>query len=365
MLERPLCAAMPPLDPTAPPLSRFEFWPGWAFYAPLWPWLGALMLRHGLGAPLAANPGLPASGLVGESKSAVFKALRGSEAATLARWIVEERRGKPALHACVIESSMEAAGIAYPVVAKPDLGCRGAGVRPVRNRRELIDYLAKFPLGRRLIIQQMVEAEGEAGVFYVRRPGEKHGRMISLTLKYFPHVVGDGASTVEQLILADPRAGRVPHLYLSRLTDRLREVPLAGEAIRLVFAGNHCRGAIFRNGNDLITDELTSRFDRIVDNIDGFHFGRFDIRFADWRAMLRGEGFTIVEFNGAGAESTHIWDSRTRLLEAWRDLARQYRLLFEIGAANRRLGHKPESLRQLWRRWRQEKNAVGSYPPTA
>lgn len=335
------------------------------FYAPLWPWLGALMVRYGLSAPLAANPGLPASGLVGESKSDVFAALHGREQATLARWIVEERHGDPALQARAIEARMATAGIAYPVVAKPDIGCRGAGVRPARNRRELIDYLEQFPLGRRLIVQQMVEAEGEAGVFYVRRPGERQGRIISLTLKYFPHVVGDGRSTVEELILADPRATRVPDLYLPRLADRLREVPAAGEPIRLVFAGNHCRGAIFRSGNDLINDTLTRRFDHIADDIDGFHFGRFDIRFADWRAMLRGEDFTIVEFNGAGAESTHIWDSRTRLLDAWRDLARQYHLLFEIGAANRRLGHKAESLRQLWRRWRHEKNAVGSYPPTA
>ena len=52
-----------------------------------------------------------------------------------------------------------------------------------------------------------------------------------------------------------------------------------------------------------------------------------------------GRNFTIVEVNGAGAESTHIWDRRTPLLAAWRDLMRQYRWLFEIGArANGMLG---------------------------
>lgn len=70
--------------------------------------------------------------------------------------------------------------------------------------------------------------EAEAGVFYVREPGGEGGRIVSLTLKYFPYVHGDGRSTLRELILADPRAGRVPHLYLPRHAARLDQVPEAG-----------------------------------------------------------------------------------------------------------------------------------------
>jgi hypothetical protein len=132
----------------------------------------------------------------------------------------------------------------------------------------------------------------------------------------------------------------------------------------LVFAGNHCRGAIFRDGSAHATEALAARFDRIADCIPGFHFGRFDVRFADFDAFRKGRGFTIVEFNGAGAETTHIWDSRITLREAWSSLARQYALLFAIGAANRRLGHRPEGLRALLARWRRERRATKRYPLT-
>lgn len=67
-----------------------------------------------------------------------------------------------------------------------------------------------------LVLQEIVDWTGEAGIFWVKLPGSARGHIVSLTLKYVPHVVGDGRSTLEQLIRADARAGRVPHLYLER-----------------------------------------------------------------------------------------------------------------------------------------------------
>lgn len=358
-------AAMPPLE-DAPALSRFEFWPGWLFYLPMWPVILGLAIRHrGLRLPLLANPAIPAGGLVGESKSAAFAALTGPERATLAPYATLARSGRAAAQLARAEAAMAAAGIGYPVVAKPDLGCRGAGVRPVRDAGELLAYLHGFPEGETAILQQLVAAEGEAGVFYVRKPGAAQGRIVSLTLKYFPQVTGDGRATIEDLILGDPRAGRVARLYLPRFAGRLDEVPRPGERVRLVFAGNHSKGAIFRDGGAHVTEALERRFDAIADSIPGFHFGRFDVRFDDFAAFRAGRGFTIVEFNGAGAESTHIWDGRMSLLRAWGTLARQYALLFAIGAANRRLGHRPEGLLALLGRWRRERRATKRYPLTA
>jgi len=359
-------SAMPPFDVTAPSLSFFEFWPSWLFYLPMWLWIGWLALWHrGLRLPLLANPRLPAGGLVGESKREIFSRLRGEERATLAPYVVLYRAGSAVTQLVEAEIGMARAGFTYPIVAKPDIGCRGAGVQPVHDARELLAYLTVYPKGECLIIQKKVEAEGEAGIFYIRTPGKKRGEIFSLTLKYFPHIVGDGSSTIEQLIRRDPRAGRIAHLYLRRFAGRLHEVPAIGEAVRLVFAGNHCRGAIFRDGNRWITEALRARFDRIADCIPDFHFGRFDVRFADFESLRQGKDFTIVEFNGAGAEATHIWDSRMTLVGAWGTLMRQYALLFEIGAANRARGHRPESLWRIFRRWRHEKRASLRYPPTA
>jgi len=183
-------------------------------------------------------------------------------------------------------------------------------------------------------------------------------------LKYFPYVYGDGQRSLRELIVADPRAGKLQHLYLRRHAERLDSIPAAGEAVRLAFAGSHSRGAIFRNGNHLVTPQMEARFDDISQRLPEFYFGRYDIRFADFAEVQQGQGFTIVEANGAGAESTHIWDRSTSIFKAWGDLMKQYRLLFQIGRANLERGFKPLSIKEF-RRWhRREKQLTPHYPAT-
>src|SRR5262249_26563159 len=157
-------------------------------------------------------------------------------------------------------AAMSAAGLEFPLVAKPDRSCRGAGVRVVRSTKDLSGYLCAFPRGERLILQQLAEGEHEAGVFYARRPGETAGRIVSLTLKYFPAYVCDGRSTLEELILRDPRAKRIADVYLERHAQHRKRILASGEIFRLVFAGNHCKGAIFRDGNAHVTPAMEARF---------------------------------------------------------------------------------------------------------
>lgn len=358
--------AMPPLD-EAPPVSPFELWSPKLFYLPVWLWIGWLALRHrGVRLPLIANPGFPLGGLVGESKASVLDRF-GPEARAFAPPYVVVRRdvGCAGGQARKALQALRRAGLDLPVVAKPDLGCRGAGVQPIRTTDDLERYLALFPPGHRLLLQALIDAEGEAGVFYMRSPGARKGEIFSLTLKYFPRVVGDGCRTLRELIAADPRAGQLQHLYLHRHEDRLDTIVADGESVRLAFAGSHSRGAIFRNGASYVTKAMCARFDAIAAAIPGFHFGRFDVRFADFEAFRSGCDFWILECNGAGAEATHIWDSRTRLRDAYRTLFRQFSALWRIGAANRALGHRPESWRVFIRHWLEERRLVTQYPPTA
>jgi hypothetical protein len=359
-------AGMPPLE-AAPPLSLFEFWPAWLFYPPVWLWIAALSVRHlGVRLPLLANPSIRAGGLVGESKSAVLALPGGGARAWFAPHVAFDRgTDSPADARRRALVTIAGAGLLLPLVAKPDLGCRGAGVRPVRTEAELETYLAGFPQGERLVLQALVGWEGEAGIFWVKRPGETQGRILSLTLKYFPHVVGDGRSTLKQLILADPRAGQLPQLYLGRHAERLGDVLACGAPFRLAFAGSHSRGAIFRDGTHLVTPAMEARFEAICADIPEFWFGRFDVRFADIADLQRGDGFRILEVNGAGAESTHIWDSRMSLRRAWKALFRQNSLLWAVGAANRARGFRPDGFADLWRGWRRERALIPTYPPTA
>ena len=189
-------AGMPPLDTSGNQLSDFEFWPMRRFYWPIALYSLWLMVRYrGITLPTAANPSFPGGGFSGESKSAILDLACASAPAHVAPFIPIDRPARPhdpATEAMEAEAAMGAACLGFPVVAKPDLGCRGAGVRLIRDPGQLTDYLESFPPGARLILQRYVDFEAEAGVFYVRMPGEAKGRIVSLTLKYFPYVYGDG-----------------------------------------------------------------------------------------------------------------------------------------------------------------------------
>jgi hypothetical protein len=360
---------MPPLDLEGPALSFFEFWPMWAFYPPVMLYAAWLMLRYrGVLLPTVANPSFPGGGFYGESKADILALAMRHTPEWVAPFIAVQRPeaagADPHLECESALAALADEGLSLPVVAKPDLGCRGAGVKLVRTADDLHAYLQAFPRGAKLLLQRLVPFEGEAGVFYCRRPGQVNGRIVSITLKYFPHVTGDGRRTLRQLILDDPRAGKLSHLYLRRHTARLDQVPAAGESIRLAFAGSHSRGAIFRNGTHLVTPEMEACFDAIAKRLPEFHFGRFDVRFEDFAQVQRGRAFTIVEVNGAGAESTPIWDRQTTLPQAWLALMRQYRWLYEIGHANRARGFKPMRWAQFMRDYRREKLLTPQYPAT-
>lgn len=346
------------------PLSFFEFWPGWLFYAPIvaqWILLG---VRYGdFSLPTAANPRIELGGLCGESKIAILDQV----AATARHWLaaytsIVTHSWDPEYDVAQATQAIARAGLRYPIVVKPDIGCNGAGVRLVADRADLLRYLAAFPRRQRVMLQELLTDEGEAGVFYIRRPGDSRGRLTSLTLKYAPFVVGDGRSTLETLILADPRAGRVPWLYLPRLAHRLHEVPPQGERVRLVFVGNHCKGSVFQDGARDITPELTERIDTIARALPEFHFGRIDLRFSSLAGLRRGEGFRILEINGVGSEATHIWDPTTKLWDAWRAQLFHYGEAFRIGAASRARGHRPSGLKAMRRRWRLQRRLMAVYP---
>ncbi|MFN0137868.1 MAG: VTT domain-containing protein [Phycisphaerae bacterium] len=315
---------------------RWEFWPAWLFYTPLVPWIAYLAVRHrGVMVPTAANPGIkPHGGIVGESKFDVLAALPPE------RIVPTERidAGPVAERIAKMHETIAARGWTLPLILKPDMGQRGAGVRLARDRTTAEAYLRD--VAGPVIVQTYHPGPHEAGVFYYRFPDRPYGAIFSITAKEFPHVVGDGKSTVEQLIWRHSRLRMQAGTFLARLGERAQTVLRAGESLRLAIAGNHCQGTLFRDGAHLITPALTAAIDEIARQCDGFYFGRFDIRFADEEAFKAGREFAIVELNGVTSESTNLYDPSWSLLRAYRTLFRQWSLLFEIGARNRERGNR-------------------------
>lgn len=357
---------MPPLDMSGKQTSFFEFWPAWAMYFPVVVQSLAMALRYrSLMLPLIANPKIPLSGMVGVGKSELMSQARGEcDAAILSWFLFEVTASHAGDQAAVIERRMLDHQLTYPLVCKPDIGCRGVGVKLVNNRSELEGVLRDFPAQANVIFQRLAQWEPEAGVFYVRHPQESEGRIISMALKYMPYVAGDGKSTLRQLIAQDRRAGELSHLYLQRHEASLGKVIDQGETFRLIFAASHSRGAIFRDANDEISAAMTTKVDQLMQQLPEFYYGRLDIKFRDLDSLKNGENFEIVEINCASSESLHIWDRRAKFSDAIRSLLFQYKTLFLLGAENRRRGYRPPRFLTLLRAWKKERQLTRLYPET-
>ncbi|MGZ3690523.1 MAG: hypothetical protein ACXVAX_03405, partial [Pseudobdellovibrio sp.] len=120
-------------------------------------------------------------------------------------------------------------------------------------------------------------------------------------------------------------------VYFNRFQEAVNSVPRSGEKVMISTCGNHCQGAIFKNGVHLQTSELLQAIESVALNIPDFYFGRFDIRYLSPSDLKAGKNFKIVELNAAGSEATHIWDPQTSLLTAYRVLFQQWEYLFLVG----------------------------------
>jgi membrane protein DedA with SNARE-associated domain len=360
---------------------RWEFWPAWMFYPPVAIYCLWLALKYrGLALPTTANPGIFSGGLVGESKSALLQGLFATspkftaEAALLpagtfaerVKWLSEAiRRAQPndsERDSGLPRFFLEVDGKLFhpPFILKPDLGQRGAGIKLIRTPGQVEAYLRQTDAP--LIVQRYAPGPHEIGVFYYRFPHEAHGHIFAITEKIFPSVTGDGRSTVAELIRKDTRARFAADTYLKRFESRRDEVLAPGEELKLVEAGNHAQGCVFRDGSRLRTPELAARIDEISRQLSGFFIGRYDLRYASETDLRAGVNFQIVELNGAASEATNIYDARNSIFAAYRTLFRQWDLVFAIGAANRRRGYAPTHPALVWRKWREYSRLAATYP---
>jgi membrane protein DedA with SNARE-associated domain len=332
-------------------LSQWEFWPAWAFYPPVAVYCVWQGIQHGsLSLPAIANVNQKNGGIIGESKIGILTELmKTSPRVTAEAFQVEP--GSAASRMDRLTQLCIQHEIAMPFILKPDTAQRGAGFKKIQSIEEAREYLLQVPVP--VVLQRYVAASNEAGIFYYRFPGEAKGHILGITRKVFPHVTGDGARTVRELIEADRRARLIAATYLKRFGTEADRVLAMGERFRLVEAGNHCQGCEFRDGSDLYTEQLLDAFDSIGQNLPGFYVGRFDVRYWEDDDLREGRNFQIIELNGAASEATDIYDSRNSIWLAYATLFRQWRIVYAIGAANRRLGFQPPSPYAVWRDWRE------------
>ncbi|MEC5216479.1 hypothetical protein RCH09_001431 [Actimicrobium sp. GrIS 1.19] len=363
-LPLPLDTCQPAWAAATRQCSTLERMPKWLICVPLavqWVWL-ALRYRSAT-LPSAVNPAITSGGLVGEGKLEYFRGM-----GALARAATAPHCALPTTHERSddeLQQVLRDAGLTFPLIAKPDLGLCGHGVRRVDDLAGLRSYVAAFPRDEVVVLQTYLAQEGEAGIFYARDPETEQGSLIGLALRYFPRVTGDGIHSIAALIAADPRALRLQAAaqHDCSSVDAAR-IPAAGEVVRLATIGSTRVGGLYRNGAACITPQLRAAVDAIARDMPQFYAGRFDVRFDSLAALAEGRGFTIIEINGAGAEAIEAWDPQIGLVAGLRMVFAKQRRLFEIGAAQRRRGVRPIGLRALRRLYRRQQQLIALYPPS-
>ncbi|MEZ0540316.1 hypothetical protein [Fibrella arboris] len=326
-------------------LRSWEYWPFGVVYVPVFVyWLWLSLKARSLFFFSASNPSIETGGLLGESKSAILDRIG-------AAYKPKTLRVPLPTHTDHLFAELARLNFRYPLIAKPDVGERGWRVEKIDHWDQLVHYAQSSPGD--FLIQAYVDEPLELGVFYYRMPGQTQGVVSSVVQKAFLSIRGNGRDCIEVLIRQNERAVLQWSALCHQYGSRFHEIPAPGEVITLVPIGNHSRGTMFLDANHLITPELTRVFDRISADIDGFYFGRYDLRCRSVADLYAGRHIAILELNGAGAEPAHIYQPGFSLWRAWGVLLHHWWVLYAISRENHRRGVPYMTGREALRFWQQ------------
>jgi hypothetical protein len=311
-------------------LTNWEYWPFQIVYIPIYfLWAFYAIKARTIFFFNASNPTMRNGGFIMDNKMEIYNLIPQKFYPKTA--LIKEKVANEELI-----SSYQKSTIAFPFIAKPDIGLRGSAVKKIHSIEELQSYHEKANFD--YLIQDLIPYENEVGIFYVRFPNVKKGRITGIVAKEFLIVEGDGIATIEQLLKNNPRYNLQLKVLQKEYGNDLKDVLLKGEKRNLVPYGNHARGAKFIDASNLISDKLTDVINDMCEQIPEFYFGRMDVMYQSWDDLENGKNFSIVELNGAASEPTHIYDPKHSIFFAWKELARHITYMYKISVLNHQRG---------------------------
>ena len=298
--------------------------------APFWGWY---ILRSGaVWFFTTSNPKLTFGGMEGEPKREMYDLLPEDLYPTTFNIL-------PGEDFEIVLSKLKSSGINYPFIVKPEIGGQGILFRKIDDEAFLKHYHSLVPA--EYIVQKMVHYPIEVSVFHIRHPKDEKGIVTGFLHKIPLQVLGDGKHTLEQLVLQNPKAEKRHNDLHSRHADKWNTIIPKNEKYILSYAANHNRGAHFVDLKEFINDDLIAVFDKLSMRINDFFYGRYDIMCNSIEELQQGKNFTILEYNGCGAEPNHFYDTGYTLGEAYKEILKHWKLLYIISAHNAKQGIKP------------------------
>jgi hypothetical protein len=311
-------------------LFHWEYWPFHVVYAPIYPvWIWFCIKARSLFFFGASNPTIKNAGFLMEPKSEIDPLIPPQYKPALLFFVAGTAFEKITQTICDEQ-------LHYPLVIKPDIGLQGKAVIKVDDERELKNAVSKFTVN--FIIQPFISFPKEVGIFYVRYPDELHGRITGIVEKEFLTVTGDGCNTIEALLYHTPRYILQMPALKKLLGAEINNVLQKGETMTLVPYGNHVRGSLFLDSTYKNTRQIESVIDNACRSIEGFYYGRLDIRFNSFEELGNNKNWSIIELNGAGSEPTHIYDPKHSIFFAFKEIIRHWKIMYSISMQNKRKG---------------------------
>ena len=314
-------------------IKNWQAWPFKVLYTPMsifWVWY--MIKSKAVWFFTPSNPKLTFGGLEGEPKKEMYalldKKLYPSTFTTL-----------PTDSLDLIKEKLLLYKINYPFIVKPEIGGQGILLRKINNEDELKHYHSLMQW--EYIVQQLVQYPMEVSVFYIRHPKNSTGVITGFLHKIPLQVKGNGIDTLEKLIEKHPKGNNFFNATQSNHLEKLKEIIAPDEKYFLSYAANHSRGAQFIDLKEEIDHQLVAIFDGISNSGNEFYYGRYDIMCTNVNDLKEGKNFTILEYNGCGAEPNHFYDTGYTLLQAYKEILKHWKALYEISNYNKSLGIKP------------------------
>ncbi len=321
-------------------ISHWETWPYLVKYIPLSPfWFWYCLRARSLWFFTPSNPSLTFGGFEGESKKEMYDQL-------------PPHSYPPTVYIShgvsfnEVVDVFNTANFNFPVAVKPIVGMMGFMFRRIHSFDELSAYHNKMPAD--YLIQEFVSYPLEVSVFYYRFPNQEHGTISGFIKKEYLEVVGDGKSTLWELILNYPRVRFRLEEMRSKHSDNLDTVLAPGEIYYLSYSLNLSRGGKLVSLESHKDENLLKVFDELSQYTGNFFYGRYDIKCASVEDLKQGKNFSILEYNGSGAEPHHVYGNGNTLLQAYRILLHHWKILYRISRYNNRQGIYYWSFRKGW-----------------
>lgn len=312
-------------------LSHWEYWPFHFVYGPIYlAWIFICLRCRSFFFFAAANPSIKNGGFLMETKQEIYPLLP-KEYTPITIFF----KAHTNIH--IVLKEIVANNLSYPLIVKPNIGMKGMAVIKVNNEIELEKAVLNFIVD--FIIQPFVDLPNEMGLFYIKYPNKKTGKITGIVNKEFLKVTGNGINSIAELLQQNKRYILQIEALQKIIPEQMNDILKDGEERILVPYGNHARGSLFLDRTNWVDEKLENVIEKVCSKIEGFYYGRLDIRYNSIEELKENKNWSIIELNGAGSEPTHIYDPNHSIFFAWKEIIKHWWILATISIQNKKKGY--------------------------